>query len=225
MHPTRASGLDLVDGPRGQGRGHQLVVGGLVEIRGRQLLLRGVDAPGQERLVQDGVDLVERQPVLHPMAVALDQDADVALVEPDEVAAHPAVVGLSQVQRGLVVRDRHQRCDAVALQLVEHPVVEGQAVLVGGLLVALGEYAAPGDRHPEHLEAHLGKHRDVLGVPVVEVDPDQLQVVRSRVRSTGALDPHRCHILDGQALAALVVGALHLVGRRRAAPEEAGREG
>src|SRR5215212_2500711 len=73
-----------------------------------------------EWLVQHRVDLVEGQPVLHLGAVSVEQGPRVALVEPDEVPADPAVVVLCERQRCLVVGDRHQRLDAVLGELVEH---------------------------------------------------------------------------------------------------------
>ena len=36
-------------------------------------------------------------------------------------AVRPAVVRLGEVERGLVVRDRHERLDAVLLELVDFP--------------------------------------------------------------------------------------------------------
>jgi hypothetical protein len=103
-------------------------------------------------------------------------------------------------------------------ELVEHGVVEGQALLVGRLVVAVGEDPAPGDRQAEHREAQLGEERDVLGVAVIEIDSDELQVVGGRPLGPGTDDPPGHHVLDRQALAALVIGALQLVRGRGAAP-------
>ena len=110
---------DLVGDPGGQRAGHQFVVDGLVEVRLRQLLLRRVDPARHERLVQHRVDLVEGQPVLDPVAVSLENRAAVALEEADQLAAGPAVVLPRQGERGLVVRQRHQRLDAVPGEFVE----------------------------------------------------------------------------------------------------------
>ena len=217
-------GCRLVRDPGRQRAGHQLVVDRLVQIGRRQLLLGSVDRSAHEWLVQHRVDLVEGQPVLHLRTVSVEQDPYVALVEPDEVSADPAVVLLCERQRRLVVGDRHQRLDAVPGELVEHGVVEGQALLIGCLVVTVGKDPAPGDREAEYREAHLGQERDVLGIAVVEVDPDELEVVGGRPRRPGADDAPGHHVLDRQALATLVVGTLQLVRGGGAAPEEAARK-
>jgi len=201
------------------------MVRGLEQVLLAQVLLGGVDAPREQRCVQDRVDLVEGEPVLHPAAVPVEEHPDIPLVEPDEVAGDPAVVRLGEVQRGLVVRDRDQWLDAVLLQFVQDAVVEGQALLVRLEFVALREDPAPRDGEPEDGESHLGEERDVLGVPVVEVDALELEVVRRRPLCARRHDPLRHDVLDGQALAALVVGALELVRGGRATPQEGRREG
>jgi hypothetical protein len=124
------------------------------------------------------------------------------------------------VQRGFVVADRHQRLDAVALEFVQDPVVEGQALLVGGLLVPAREDPGPGDGEAEDREAHLGEQGDVLGVAVVKVDADLLEVLVGGTLRGRGLDAVGQDVLDGQALAALVVGAFDLVGGGRPAPQE-----
>ena len=70
--------------------------------------------------------------------------------------------------------DGDQRLDAVFQALVDHPVVELQARLVGPVLLPGGEDTAPGDGEPVHLEAHLGKQGDVLFIAVIVVDAAQL---------------------------------------------------
>jgi len=116
---------------RGGRGGDELVVDGLVEVLLAEPVLGCGDAAGQEGLVKDGVDLIEGEPVPDPLAVTLEQGAGVTLEEADEATVGPAVIGTRQVERGLVVADGDQRLDAVLLELVEDPVVEGQPLLVG----------------------------------------------------------------------------------------------
>ena len=217
-------GVDLVGDPRGGSGGDELVVDGLVEVLLSEPVLGGGDAAGQEGLVEDGVDLVEGEPVPNPLAVSLEQGAGVALEEADEAAVGPAVIGAGQVERGLVVADGDQRLDAVLLELVEDPVVEGQPLLVGLGLVTEREDTAPGDGEAEDLEAHLRQQGDVLGVTVVEVDGLKLEVVRSGGLGGRGQDAPGHDVLNGQALAVLVVGALDLVGSGGSAPQEAAGE-
>ena len=95
--------------------------------------------------MQDGVDLVERQPVLDLAPVALKERAHIALVKADERVIRPAIVCLREVQRRLVVRDRHQGFDAVLAAFIEEAVVECQPLLVRLRIVAIRIDAAPGN--------------------------------------------------------------------------------
>ena len=177
-HATNLSTRCQLTGRRGSAcGGDQFVVHRLVEVCVAELICRGVNTAGHERQVQHRVDFVEGQPVLHALAVAGEYGAGVAFVEADEFAAGPAVVLFDQVQRGFVVAEGDERFHAVLFELVEHTVVEGEARLVGGLLVAAGEDARPGDGEAEHLETHLCEQGDVFAVAVVEVDAFQFEVV------------------------------------------------
>ena len=119
------------------------------------------------------------------------------------------------------MRDGDQRLDAVFLELVEHAVIESEALFVRLGLVALREDAAPGDGEAVRLEAHFGEERDVLGVAVVEVDRHLLEVVvGGRVGARGQ-DALGHDVLDRKTLAAFEVGAFDLIGGGGAAPEEA----
>ena len=94
---------DLVCELRRKCRSDELMMAGLIEVREAQLFARRHDATREQRLVQDGVDLIEGQPVLDLVLVARKDRAHIALVEADELVAGPAVVGLREVQRRLVV--------------------------------------------------------------------------------------------------------------------------
>lgn len=115
------------------------------------------------------------------------------------------------------------------LTLAEYVLVEGQASLVGLGLVTVGEDAGPRQAHAEGLKAHLGKEGDVLLVMVIEIDAGLRGIVIAvleveHLALAGdhriALGAVRSHVHVGQAAAVHVVGALALVGSRRAAPQE-----
>ena len=155
-------------------RGNELMMTRLIEIRQRQLRLRRHDAAREQRLVQHGVDLVERQPVFYFIPIARKDRAHIAFVETNEVVAHPAVVCFRKMKRRLVVRDRDERLDAVFPALVEEIVVELQPRLVRLRIVPVRIDAAPRNRRAEHLEPHLGKEGDILPIPMVKVDRREL---------------------------------------------------
>ena len=78
-----------------------------------------------KRQVQDHVDLVEGEPVLHQALVAGEDRGREVLVEVDELAVAPAAVLLDEVNRAVEVRDSHERLDTVLLALAENVLVEG----------------------------------------------------------------------------------------------------
>ena len=119
------------------------------------------------------------------------------------------------------------------MALVKEAVVEGQARLVGGVVVAVGENPGPGDGQPVALEAHLGKQLDVLLVVVVHVDGlmGGVAVAVIAVQHLHLAQHHRepvgaegDHIHRGQTPASLLVGTFTLVGGGGAAPQEIGRQ-
>ena len=112
--------------------------------------------------------LVDGQPVLHAVVIAVDNGLCVREENLNQLTRCPAVVALDQGVRQLVVRQRHQRRDAVGDAAVEDLVVEREAGLVG-LAVALGEDTAPVDGHTEDVPAHLGEEGDVLLIVMIEV--------------------------------------------------------
>ena len=182
-----------------------------------------------KRQVQDHIDLVEGKPVLHQTLVAGENRGRKVLVEVNELAVAPAAVFLDEVDRAVEVRDSHERLNAVRLALTEYVLVESQTGLVGLGLVAVGEDTGPGQAHAEGLKAHLGKESDVLLVVVVEIDAGLRGIVIAvlKVEHLALAGDHRIalgavrgHVHVGQAAAAHVVGALTLVGSRRAAPQE-----
>ena len=111
---------DLVRRPNRKGRRHELVV--------RRLGLR-MGAPIRKPARHEAphahhVDLVEGEPVLHLALIVLHDAGGVAHEQVDELAALPTAVLVHERERGLVVRERHERFDAVLSALVKHGVVE-----------------------------------------------------------------------------------------------------
>ena len=201
-------------------RGNELMMTRLIEIRQRQLRLRRHDAAREQRLVQHGVDLVERQPVFYFIPIARKNRAHVPLIEADEVVTHPAVVCFRKMKRRLVVRDRDEWLDAVFPALVEEIVVELQPRLVRLRIVPVRIDAAPRNRRAQHLKPHLGKEGDILPIPMVEVNRRELQIVRGRLLGRRPHDAVRHDVLNIKSLAVRMVRALTLICGDRPAPEE-----
>ena len=82
-------------GPRG---GHQNVVNGLVDIGIGDILAGGFDGSTDEWLVQDGIDLIETEPVLYAALVAVENSARISFVEVNELAVLPSTIGARQVE-------------------------------------------------------------------------------------------------------------------------------
>ena len=82
-------------GPRG---GHQNVVNGLVDIGIGDILAGGFDGSTDERLVQDGIDLIESEPVLHAALVSVENSPRILFVEVNELAVFPPAIGTCQVE-------------------------------------------------------------------------------------------------------------------------------
>lgn len=92
---------------RGKGAGHQLMMDCLIQLGFGQLFLWGGDCAAHEGGIQDRVDLVEGQPVLHLMAIAREDRADITGIEIDELTIQPAVVLLRQMQGRFIMGERH----------------------------------------------------------------------------------------------------------------------
>ena len=231
----------------GAGARHELVVQHL-EVRAH-LGRRVVRQEGGHH--EGAVNLVEGQPVTDLVLVLAHNTTGKAIEQVDGLAVLPTAKLLLDVQRRVVVTQRHQGLDALLAQLGKDGVVEVQALLVRLGLHARGEDAAPGDGHAEQLDAHLAQKRDVLGVAVVEVDGIVIGVVlaldhvelgalgqrgKHRAAAGGAVGQaigHGAQRLDaaarraialGHAAAALIPTALVLVSGGRATPQKVLRE-
>ena len=194
----------------------------------RSRALKALDHAGPKEVTNvlgAAVDLVEGEPELDLVLIAVEDGLAVLLKEADELAARPAIVFLDQVIGHLVVRQGHERLDIVSAQAVEDAIVEGEAGLVGLGVVAVGEDAAPRDGHAEHVEAHLGEQCDVLLVVMVEVDTVMIgveavgvDVDRNLTRLLVAAAQKM--VIDGRTAAVHVPSALKLIGGGSATPIE-----
>lgn len=161
--------------------------------------------------------LVDRRPVAHAVAECAVDDRRVVGEPGSRVTLRPAA-GVLQGLRQVPVVERQHRRDTVAQHLVDQPVVEGEPGR--GRRPAVRLHPRPRDGEPVGVESQVGQQADVLGVAVVVVAGD----------STGRAVEHlasgrREGVPDGRSAAAFGDAALHLVGRRRRAPEKACREG
>ena len=165
--------VDLVGPLDGAGARDELIVQALVAV-----LYHGVRHVRNElERHERTVDLVKREPVLDQALVLAEEYFGEAVVQRDDFAIGPATELFLDIKGRVVMADGNQRLDAVFLELLENRTVEVETRLIRLLLDALGEDAAPGDGHAEHLESHLGKQRDVLLVMMVEVDGLMIGVV------------------------------------------------
>ena len=95
-HATNLIGsIHLVGDLRHPRRRHQLMVNRLVEV----LFVGSVHDPGQDGEVQNRIDLIKREPILHPPSEVLKDRSGEILVEPNELPVRPPTVLLRQVQR------------------------------------------------------------------------------------------------------------------------------
>ena len=110
----------------GQRRRDELIMHALVDhflalLCGIALLAK---ADGRPWMAKDGIDLVEREPVLHEMAIALEARPAKAEEQVDDPPVVPAVEVIGEVDRLLVVVQRHEWLDALFLHVGKNVFVE-----------------------------------------------------------------------------------------------------
>ena len=224
-----AAGHFLVGQPDRQRTGDQLVVGRLILDLFPVFARLKHDARAGKRLVDQHVDLVEGQPVFDQAAVIVKQHPAVFQERVHHAAVLPAAVLFDQRNGRIKMADGHQRLDAVFMAFLKQTAVEGDAGGVGGVVVAVGQDARPGDGQPVALEAHARHQGNVLFIVVVHVDGlvggvimlvvafQHLHLAAGYLQAVGAVGQH---INVGKPAPVRVVGALALVGGGGAAPQK-----
>ena len=180
--------------------------------------------------MQQHIDLVKGQPVMHDIPVTIKQHLTVAHKGIYHPAVFPAAVLFDQRNGRIKMADRDQRFDAIFTAFLEHAAVEGKTRFVGDSIISIGEDTGPRNGHPVAFEAHLCKQSDVLFIMVVQVNGFMGRVAvlcvafqhlhltscdRSAVRAKGN------NIHTGQSTAIHIVRTLALVCSGSSAPQKA----
>ena len=165
-------GVDLMCELDRLGRSHQLIVGGGQHDR----RVTGGHARAEPAGHVHAVDFIEGDPVFDLAPIAAEQRFGIAQIAVDGAAVAPCAPLIDKTQRHFIVADGHDGFNSVLMALIENSIVKGKALFVGGLLIAIGENAAPRNGHTVGGKAHLGKEGDVLFVVVVEVDALMVRV-------------------------------------------------
>ena len=217
--PVREAHADLAVRHDVVEREHRLCVAEVHVVIRLQPELLLVEFPGRVPRrdvaeLRENVLLVDRDPMLHAIAEALEHEFRVRGEIVGALPALPATVAVLERLRQIPVVERDHRRDAVLQAFIDDVIVKLDAFFIR-LAAALGQHARPRDGKAVRLQPHLAHERDVFLVAVVVVDGDV--AVRPLERLAG--DPDE-FVPDAPALAVLVVGALDLVRSRRRAPEE-----
>ena len=198
---------------------------GRLRVRAQQVVaylvgLHVRDAPRREDPVPVPLDrhhprLVERDPVLHPVAEVLEADLGVVAEEVRHLGPEPAVVLELERRRVVPVIERRPGRDAAVEQRVDQVRVEGDAFAVR-FAVAGREDAGPRDREAVRLQPHRRHEPHVFAEAVVVVAGDVARVAVPRLAGGVGED-----VPDRRPLAAFLPSAFDLVARRSRAPDEA----
>src|SRR5205823_3379623 len=165
----------------------------------------------------EALRLVERDPVLHPVAEMSRHDFGV-LREPSRRGGIEPPAAAIQLVRIVPVKERDVRGDAGGEEAVDQLVIEFQTALVH-LPSPRGQNARPGEAQSVRLEPQLLHDPDVVAPAVVMVAGD----VAGVAGEDGALlaAEHVPHALPAPSLAC---GAFNLVRRRRSTPHKIARK-
>ena len=167
--------------------------------------------------IGDDPRLVDRRPQRYAVVQRLGDDAEVVGEPMRDVRVEPAAAVVERGRQVPVVERGHRR-DAGGEQLIDQALVEAQAGSVDAS-AALGQHAAPGDAEAVGGEAEILHQRDIVAHAAVVVAGDG-----AAVAVVDAPGRARKAIPDAGASAIGQRRAFDLVGRRGAAPEEAGRK-
>ena len=170
-----------------------------------------------------GPRLIERRPVLDAPSEAREAELGVVGEEALERRVEPSgETRRLQRQRQVPVVEGNVWLDAVGVELVDQPRVEGDALLVDAAgQRAIGQQPRPRDREAVVLEAEARHQEDVVSPSVVVIAGRIAR--RLHLHSLVGLAAARTteHIPDRGAAAALVVPTLDLIGCGAYTPGEA----
>ena len=165
-----AAGQDLVPLLDGQRIGNELMVQALKDRVLIVLFLIFDQAHTVVGVELAGIELIEGQPVIHPVAQTLEQGAGVAHITLHRLAALPAAVLCYQMQRDIVVQDGSEHLDAMGVAGIKQIHIKLQTCLVGLRIIAIGEDACPADGGAQHLDAQLCKQFQIFLPAVIKID-------------------------------------------------------
>ena len=171
------------------------------------------------------VDFVEGQPIVDFPLIAFKQCCRISFKEADQFAVFPAAVVVDQILRHFEMRDRHQWFDAIFRQFIEDVIVKGQAGFVRFQFITIRKNPRPGDRHPEHPEAHFGEQSDIFLVAVIEIDTGVRRVVVTNAGKAFSKVARAGQLVDDRwTFPISVPTSFKLIGGCSAAPEETFRK-
>ena len=148
----------------------------------------------------EDVLLVEGQPVLHAVAIAVDHLFAVADKGLHHAAVVEAVVLLRQRQRHIEMVQADHRLDAAGDQIVDKTVVKRDAFVVERA-VALRADAAPGDLEAVAVHAQILHQVEIFPVAVIGVGRDF---------PVGDVLPGFANVIHRHPLPALIPGTFRL---------------
>ena len=183
----------------------------------RRVLRNLAHAVAQDR---EAHDLVDRHPVVDPVAEPLDGGRDVIGKILGHLAAPPGAVAVLQGLRAVPVQQRGMGRDAVLQERVDQAAVEIDAFLVHRP-ASVRHDPRPGDAEAIVLDAQVGHQLHVVLVAVVVIAGDV-----ARVAAVGAAGGVAEGVPDARLAAVFRRGAFDLVGRGgRSPPETLGKPG
>ena len=107
--------------------------------------------------MENGVDLVECQPIFNFFSVSCKNSSYISLIETNHLSVYPAIVGFCKMKWCLIMGNCYQRLNSVFMALVKKIIIELKAFFVWCLLISVRENTAPRNRGTEYFESHLCK--------------------------------------------------------------------
>ena len=153
-----------------QSRGHQLMVSSLVLHLFLVFAFLEAKTCPHKRSMQNHINFIKGQPVPNQPLIATENRVAQIFIKGDHFSTPPCTVFPDQVHRTIEMGNGHQRLNPIFMALFEDIFVEFQSFFIGFRFISLGENTAPGNAHSVHLESHLSKQADVLGIAMVHVD-------------------------------------------------------